>query len=76
MVILYFLSCMDNVMGWWDMSGNAWEWCWDAFGANRRDRGGSWNCTASSCTVVNQDFATPTSCVAGFGFRVVLSSVP
>jgi formylglycine-generating enzyme required for sulfatase activity len=65
-----------NELGIYDMSGNVREWCWDAFGANRRNRGGSWNNSAGGCTVVGRGSNTPTSGNNFDGFRLALSSVP
>jgi formylglycine-generating enzyme required for sulfatase activity len=40
-----------NELGLYDMSGNAWEWCWDLNGHERRTRGGGWYGVTSYCDV-------------------------
>jgi hypothetical protein len=62
-----------NELGIYDMSGNVHEFCWDASGADRRYRGGSYVANSSSCTVVFQISDTPTASYAGRGFRVATS---
>ena len=45
-----------NELGLFDMSGNAFEWCWDLFAGsgNRRWRGGGWGNYADFATVSNR----------------------
>jgi sulfatase modifying factor 1 len=68
-----------NELGIYDMSGNAFEWCWDVYDSYpsaRRLRGGSWRNGAVRCTVaLRADGYLPDDRVnCRFGFRLARSS--
>lgn len=64
-----------NELGFYDMSGNLWEWCedlYEAFSSRRVLRGGSWRSSARDCRVMKQYSSGPDNRRDNFGFRLVL----
>ena len=80
-----------NSAGFYDMSGNVWEWCWDwygdvgpelafdpigpATGVLRVRRGGSWYQESRYCRSASRDGYYPNSKDDLLGFRVVRTTV-
>ena len=77
-----------NELGFYDMSGNVWEWCSDWFGSysasqqknptgaetgtHRVFRGGSWGDVAKNCRVTDRGSNVPASMYNSLGFRLAL----
>ncbi len=70
---------LPNEWGFYDMSGNVWEWCWDIknpnIDANRVIRGGSWSCIASDLSSATRYGPSPGRRNYNLGFRVCRSIV-
>ncbi len=76
-----------NELGIFDMSGNAWEWCYDKYGrykaSNSKNpkgvdrgifrviRGGSWYYVDDMCKITSRDGPYPHYTNYNYGFRVV-----
>jgi serine/threonine protein kinase len=68
-----------NVLGFYDLGGNAREWMWDGLDektGNRVIRGGSCYDAAGGCAVAARNGSNPEARASNYGFRVALSAVP
>lgn len=79
----------QNELGFFDMNGNVWEWCWDihasylpddqtnpkgaSSGSYRILRGAAYNSDISSCPLSYRSYASPTSTDRSTGFRIAKS---
>jgi len=68
-------SYFPNSWGIYDMHGNVWEWCSDAYETNmdlRVVRGGSWSDKARDCRSATRKYLAPSKKQSNVGFRLLM----
>ncbi|MCO5203988.1 MAG: SUMF1/EgtB/PvdO family nonheme iron enzyme [Anaerolineae bacterium] len=75
----------NDALDIYDLSGNVWEWCHNAYsdpeetgvgGAVRTLRGGSWNNYSRSCRAAYRNYLSPPAVRLTLGFRVCVRRPP